>query len=622
MSADKLLYKTSAVDCKKAINKFHAARELALIRKNNLGSFFNFVNSKTNSRANSSVTAAGLKTSTGSVITDPNEKAEIFNRFFSSVFTHDNGICPDVVNRAGDDSLDTVLFTPDIVRTVLQRLKPSTSAGSDGIPNLFLKKCANCLAVPLCHIYSISFLDGCLPSAWKYALVTPVHKKGPTSDPNNFRPVSLTATCCRAMERIINNQLLSYLLDRRLITKQQHGFIKRKSVSTNLLECLEDWTLNLQAKCVTDVIFFDFRKAFDSVCHSKLLAKLRSYGIHDNLFVWIEAFLHGRSQSVRIGEAISAVAPVISGVPQGSVLGSTLFLLYINDIADIFNDLSVSLSLFADDLKLYTYYKLDASHNDLQMAIDRLIEWASLWQLQLASSKCSAFRVSNPQGRVADDVASKTYDLDGVVLPFTDYVRDLGIYHDSRLKYDQHISFIVHNAYKRAVLILRCFHTRSADVLKLAFCVYVRPLLEFSSQVWSPHYKYLIDKVESVQRFFTKRITGFTELSYTDRLRNLGLETLERRRLAQDLALCYKILFGLCDVSVAVKIADISACTRGNSLKLAKPSCSSDVRKYFFSNRIVDAWNSLSDVVVQSPSVKCFMKRLCSVNLDNFLSIV
>jgi len=97
----------------------------------------------------------------------------------------------------------------------------------------------------------------------------------------------------------------------------------------------------LQAKCVTDVIFFDFRKAFDSVCHSKLLAKLRSYGIHDNLFVWIEAFLHGRSQSVRIGEAISAVTPVISGVPQGSVLGSTLFLLYINDIADIFNDLSV-----------------------------------------------------------------------------------------------------------------------------------------------------------------------------------------------------------------------------------------------------------------------------------------
>ena len=110
-------------------------------------------------------------------------------------------------------------------------------------------------------------------SSWKYAIVTPVHKNGPTSDPSNFRPVSLTATCCRVMERIINKRLLSYLFEHRLITRQQHGFIKRKSVSTNLLECLEDWSLNFQARCVTDVIFFDFKKAFDTVSHTKLLVK-------------------------------------------------------------------------------------------------------------------------------------------------------------------------------------------------------------------------------------------------------------------------------------------------------------------------------------------------------------
>jgi len=95
---------------------------------------------------------------------------------------------------------------------------------------------------------------------WKYSIVTLIHRKGPTSNPNNFRPVSLTATCCRVMERVINNELLRYLLDHHLITRKQHGFIKRKSVGTNLLECLEDWTLNLQARCVTDVIYFDFKK--------------------------------------------------------------------------------------------------------------------------------------------------------------------------------------------------------------------------------------------------------------------------------------------------------------------------------------------------------------------------
>jgi len=166
-----------------------------------------------------------------------------------------------------------------------------------------------------CHIFNISFLDSYVPDSWRYGIITPVHKKGPTSDPNNFRPISMTATCCRVMERIINDSLLSFLLDRHLITKQQHGFIRRKSVCTNLLESLEDWTLNLQSKLVTDVIFFDFKKAFDTVCHYKLLAKLKCYGICGNLLAWIEAFLLGRRQSVRIGDTVSTSIPVISGVP-------------------------------------------------------------------------------------------------------------------------------------------------------------------------------------------------------------------------------------------------------------------------------------------------------------------
>jgi len=197
--------------------------------------------------------------------------------------------------------------------------------------------------------------------------------------------------------------------------------------------------------------------------------------------------------------------------------------------------LLVSLSLFADDLKLYTSYKLDVSHSDLQVAVDRLNNWASLWQLQIAVSKCSTFRVFNPQWKIAEDIANKSYNIDGNILPFTCCVHDLGVYHDCRLKYDQHISIIVHNAYKRAVLILKSFHSRDPHMLKRAYCVYVRPLLEFSSQVWSPHYKYLVDKIESIQRYFTKRLFGFRKLSYYERLISLDLDTLERRHLIYDL---------------------------------------------------------------------------------------
>ena len=328
----------------------------------------------------------------------------------------------------------------------------------------------------------------------------------------------------------------------------------------------------------------------------------------------------GRSQSVQIGNYVSASVPVISGVPQGSVLGPTLFLLYINDVADIFTGLTVSLSLFADDLKIYTRYTLNDAHGDLQVAIYRLMEWANKWQLQISIPKCSGFRIANPQWNVGNDVVNLAYTIDHFVLPFTHHIRDLGIYHDSRLKYDEHISNIVHSAFVRSLLILKCFHSRDHRVLKLAFCTYVRPLLEFSSQVWSPHHRYLINKIESVQRFFTKKLSGLQNLTYLRRLEVLGLESLERRRLIFDLVLCYKIIHGLSNI--ALEFERGCTVTRGNMFKMSKQNCTIDATKYFFSNRVIDVWNSLPDSIVAASSVKDFKIRLRSVDFNRFLTVV
>jgi len=156
--------------------------------------------------------------------------------------------------------LENILFTPCAVQRTLQNLKPTSSVGPDQIPNLLLKSLALELSHLLCHIFDMSFKCQQLPQAWKHAFVTPVFKNGATCEANNYRPISLTSTCCRVMERIINKQLLDYLLKHRLITKEQHVFIQRKSVCGNLLESMCDWTVNLESRLITDVVYIDFKK--------------------------------------------------------------------------------------------------------------------------------------------------------------------------------------------------------------------------------------------------------------------------------------------------------------------------------------------------------------------------
>jgi len=176
------------------------------------------------------------------------------------------------------------------------------------------------------------------------------------------------------MECIINMELINYLFQHSLISKYQHGFLHKHSTCSSLLESVYDWSVALNNKYTTDIIYVDFQKAFDSVSHQKLITKLEGYGICGDLLQWIRAFLSNRTQVVNISGFMSEIVYITSGVPQGSVLGPTLFLLFINDIEDILFDTSVCMKLFADDVKLYSSF----THSlcDLQIVCDRLATWA------------------------------------------------------------------------------------------------------------------------------------------------------------------------------------------------------------------------------------------------------
>ena len=354
---DKLAYKNYLAKYKTALSTYLLNKEMDIISSSNVGRFYRYVNSKLGS--NKTVHPIKVCSNNNNLTSDPTEQANVFNNYFANVFTVDNGMLPNLPPRIDEHiACDSIMFTIDNVRNALLALKPSTSSGPDGLPNVLLKNLAHSVCIPLHYIFNSSFQTHQLPSQWLQAFVTPIFKKGATSDPSNYRPISLTSTCCRVMERIINAHLINYLLSNRLITKHQHGFLSKHSTCSNLLETVNDWTLALDNHLKTDTIYIDFQKAFDSVSHPKLLSKLASYNIRGDLFFWIAAFLNNRSQQVKINNSLSNIAHISSGVPQGSVLGPTLFLLFINDLPDGFVNLNCTVELYADDAKLYSSYSI------------------------------------------------------------------------------------------------------------------------------------------------------------------------------------------------------------------------------------------------------------------------
>src|ERR1043165_9995136 len=242
---------------------------------------------------------------------------------------------------------------------------------------------------------------------------------------------------CKIFEAVINVHIQDYMKQHNLLNENQHGFIANHSTCTNLLESLNDWTINLKNKASTRVAFIDFSRAFDSVCHFKILLKLTSYGIKGKLHCVIKSFLSDRQQRVVVGGAQSLQLPVTSGVPQGSVLGPLLFVIFINDLSDVFSN-SVISECFADDVKLYTDVTTGDDIDELQFNLDSLSDWANTWQIGISFSKCSIFDITSGKrvGTFCDN------SIEGTELVKAAEVKDLGVTFDGSLAFTPHINQI------------------------------------------------------------------------------------------------------------------------------------------------------------------------------------
>ncbi|CAG2209440.1 unnamed protein product [Mytilus edulis] len=334
-------------ECTNAVKnaKLSFEQKVALESKTNVKSFWNYVNSKLKTRSG----IGTLEKPDGTLASK--DLKDYDTNSVSNNFLNDINICQE-----------------DVLKK-LNKLKTDKSAGPDGLHPKVLYEVRNAICYPLFLIFNKSIIEGKVPDDWKNAIVSPIFKKGQKLKPGNYRPVSLTSVVCKICESIIRDNIMKFILTNNLHTSSQYGFRPGRSCVTQLLEVLDEWSELIDSGFPLDSIFLDFSKAFDTVPHQRLFLKLEKLGIKGCILNWIKSFLSGRKQCVRINNTTSTWSDVVSGVPQGSVLGPVLFLIFINDLPDVVEGI---VKVFADDCKVYSKVSSDYERCKLQENLDRL----------------------------------------------------------------------------------------------------------------------------------------------------------------------------------------------------------------------------------------------------------
>ena len=421
------------------------------------------------------------------------EKANILQKQFASVFiTEPEGEIPQL-DRRTQTTISDIVVTEAMVKSMIALLSVNKSCGPDEIHPRMLIELADLISGPLALIMNKTLREKQIPNDWKKANVSPIFKKGARNRAENYRPISLTSIVCKLMESIIKEAVMSHVLSNKLLSSKQYGFISGRSTVTQLLRYLDKCVETMVKGGVTDTIYLDFAKAFDTVPHERLLGKLKAYGIDGAILTWIKAFLTGRTQVVKVNGEDSIPAPVISGIPQGSVLGPLLFVIYINDLPET---LSSDVFLFADDTKIFREIKSIQDSTALQHDIDLLEQWTKKWLLDFNIKKCHVLTL----GKLENVKHTQRYCLSGNELEHVFEEKDLGVTFDADLKFEDHISAKVLKANAIAGLIRRSFSFLDAHLFKRLYTTFVRPHLKYAQSVWAPHSQKQIDQLERVQK--------------------------------------------------------------------------------------------------------------------------
>ena len=411
------------------------------------------------------------------------------------------------------------------------------------------------------------------------------------------------------MEHILVSHIMKFA-ERNILCKEQHGFRRGRSCESQLIGLIDQVTDALENGQDSDVLVMDFSKAFDKVSHSLLIHKLNHYGITGNLNRWIGSFLGGRRQAVVVEGEASSFVDVASGVPQGSVLGPCLFLLYINDLP---KNLTSTARLFADDTLCHTNICSNSDTEALQEDLNHLSAWEQMWCMEFHPDKCQALTVSKKRQRTY-----RSYKLRDHALTSTQEATYLGVAITDDLRWDAQVKKVVSKANKALGFLRRNLRVASRKLKELAYFTLVRPCVEYAAAAWDPHSTELIKAIEQVQRRAARWVTSSYRqtTSVTALLTELDWESLESRRRKARLSTMWKYVHGQLDINSPAAPQPLPANPNRRStrnfhpLSFHNPFSKTNYRQSSFFPKTIPDWNSLPQKAVLSDSMTSFKSQI------------
>ena len=544
---------------------------------------------------------------TDNVFTNDEDKANLLNDYFQeqTVINDDNVEVPVINDYNLVSRLNSIILTTDEVTTVLKSLPLGKAAGPDGVNNRVLKELADVLSLPLCDLFNQSLSTGEFPEQWKLSHVTPIPKSGDLSLVSNYRPIALLSNIDKVFERAVFKHLYNHLLENSILTPYQSGFTPGDSTINQMTFLYDSFCEALDDGKEIRVVFCDISKAFDRVWHRGLLCKLKAAGVTSTALKWFQSYLSNRKQRVVLPGVLSDWKSIKAGVPQGSILGPLLFLIFINDIV---SDINSNIRLFADDTTLYIIVENPQSAAIVLNAdMQKIDSWADMWLVKFNPSKSESFIVS----RKLNKPYHPPIYMGNTQISEVNTHKHLGIILSHDCSWHAHIEYIKEKAWQRINIMRRLKFVLDRKSLEIIYLSFIRPVLEYGDTIWENCTQYEKKELDKIQNEAARIVTGATVLvSLQSLYQEVGWESLQDRRLKHKLNLFFKMQHDLTPLYLSSLVPpSISETTRYN-LRNADDyttlNCRTQLYYTSFVPSVIREWNALPGAAKQISTLHSF----------------